>query len=66
MLMHLPHLGMLSKLFVRKSLTKRNEFPFVEALGLYQQQIICYRNVPFLNEFRNENLLDLMRMLLNR
>jgi hypothetical protein len=26
-------LGMLSKLFVRKSLTKRNEFPFVEALG---------------------------------
>jgi hypothetical protein len=37
--------GMLSKLFVRKSLTKRNEFPFVEALGLYQKQIIHYRNV---------------------
>jgi hypothetical protein len=36
---------MLSKLFVRKSLTKRNEIPFVEALGLYQKQIIRYRNV---------------------
>jgi hypothetical protein len=57
-------LGMLSKLFIRKS-TKRNEFPFVEALVLYQKQIIREMFL-FLNEFRNENPLDLMRMLLNR
>jgi hypothetical protein len=36
---------MLSKLFIRKSLMKHNEFPFVEALGLYQKQIIRYRNL---------------------
>jgi hypothetical protein len=48
-----------SKLFVRKSLTKRNEFPFVEALSVTEM-------FPFLNEFRNENPLDLMRMLPNR
>jgi hypothetical protein len=57
---------MLSKLFVRKSQTKHNKFLFVKALGLYQKQIIRYRNVSFLNEFRNENPFDLMRMLRNR
>jgi hypothetical protein len=43
----------------------RNKFPFVEALGLYQKQIIRFRYVS-LNEFRNKNPIDLMRMLPNR
>jgi hypothetical protein len=60
------YLGMLSKLFIRKSLTKRNEFPFVEALGLFiRNKLSVAEMFPFLNEFRNENLLDLMRMLPN-
>jgi hypothetical protein len=41
-----------------------SKFPFVEALGLYQKQIIRYRNFS-LNEFRKDNPLDLMRMLPN-
>jgi hypothetical protein len=43
---------------LEKSLrTKRNEF--VEALGLYQKQIIRTEMFPFLNEFHNENPLEL-------
>jgi hypothetical protein len=47
-------LGMLSKLFVRKSLTKRSEFLFVEVLGLGNKLSVS-EIFSFLNKFRNKN-----------